>query len=100
MRVEGFRLHKTGDPLGRQLLARRIEEQDRRQSQHLQVLQQRRLFRTVGGDVRLQQHRVGQARLHRRIAEGVFLELFTGYAPVGVQVQHHRLAARLLQRQI
>ncbi len=84
MRVEGCRLHKTGDPLYCQFLARRIEEQDRRQPQHLQMLQQRRLFRTVSGDVRLQQHRVGQARLHRGVAEGVFLELFASYAPVGV----------------
>lgn len=100
MRVKGFRLHKTGDTLGRQLAACRIEEQDRRQPQHLQVLQQRRLFRTVGGHIRLQQHRLGQACLHRGVAEGVFFELFTGHAPVGVQIQHHRPAPRLLQREI
>ncbi|MNE89690.1 hypothetical protein D3C80_1871320 [compost metagenome] len=62
------------------------------------MLEQGCLLGIVGRYVGLQQHRIGQLGLHRWVAEGVFLKLFAGDTPVGVQIQHHRLALRLLQR--
>ena len=50
--------------------------------------------RIIGGDIRPQQHPIIEQALYRRIGEGIFFQLLAAYAPVGIEIQHHRLAIR------
>lgn len=50
------------------------------------MFQQRHVLRVIGGDVCLQQHRLTQRLLYLWMTEGVLFKLFTGYTPVGVQI--------------
>ena len=81
-------------PQAPDLAALRVEEDDSRRAEQREALEQRLVLRGVRGHVRLQQQHAVELRLHARLAEGEGLHLLAGDAPVGIEVEHHRLARR------
>src|SRR5690606_35307804 len=86
-------LLETHQPQAAQL--RTVDEEQRtRRADDAEALHQRLVDFVVGSDVGLQQHEIRQCGLHVRIGEGVLLHFLAAHAPVGIEVEHQRLAAR------
>src|SRR5262245_15033590 len=66
---------KTDHPQPLDLAALAIEEHDAGGAEQPKALEQRGVVRAIGGDIRLQQEHVPEARLHPLVAEGVALHL-------------------------
>ena len=89
---EGVGRHKAHHAVIAALLPVRAEKHDRRRADDAEMLVQRLVLRIVGGDIGLQQHHVRQRRLHCRVGEGFSFHFLAAHTPVGVEIEHHRLA--------
>ena len=61
-----------------------IKEDDRRQTDNIQLLHQSAVLRAVAGQIGTQQFHLGELLLHLWIAERIFFKLFARYAPVRI----------------
>src|SRR6267143_1980361 len=73
----------------------RIKEDDSRRAEKRKALEQRAVGFIVGGNVCLQKHYALERGAHARIRERVRLHLLARHAPVGVEIEHRRLAGRV-----